>query len=76
MGVNILKLLSNKQLSQPTERGEPSLVIDGDAVFPLKNCLLGPFSGKDLQDKQIVFNYSLSRTQQIMGNTFGILAHR
>ena len=48
----------------------------GDDIFPLNDWLLKPYSGKDLDQQEDVFNYRLSRARRIIENCFGILVAR
>lgn len=50
--------------------------IVGDDAFALKTWLMKPFSKRLLSDTERIFNYRLSRARRIVGNCFGILAHR
>jgi hypothetical protein len=63
--------------SKPPPKSEEPLpfVIVGDAAFPLKKYLLRPYLGvsaRNYKSKQI-YNYRLSRAQQVVQNAFGIL---
>ena len=49
----------------------------GDEIFPLKNWLMRPYSGKALvNETRKIFNYRLSRARRIIENTFGIMVAR
>ena len=65
-------------LPEPTQEGEETLpyVILGDDAFPLRTWLLKPFSGRNLCNNEMVFNYRLSRGRRTIENAFGILAAR
>ena len=47
-------------------------VLVGDAIFPLKTWLVKPYSGRNLSEKEAIFNYRLSRCRRTIENTFGI----
>ena len=47
-----------------------------DDTFPLRTCLMKPFSHYKLEREERIFNYRLSRARRIVENTFGILANR
>ena len=85
-------VLKNSRMGNMSEREEMNLpeseTIEGDKlqmpyflvedeIFPLKNWLMRPYSGKSLvNEKRKIFNYRLSRTRRIIENTFGIIVAR
>ena len=85
-------VLKNSRMGKMSEREEMNLpefeTIEGDKlqmpyflvedeIFPLKNWLMRPYSGKSLvNEKRKIFNYRLSRTRRIIENTFGIIVAR
>ena len=49
-------------------------VLVGDDIFQLKPWLMKPFPGRSLNEKQLVYDYRLSRCKRTIENAFGILA--
>lgn len=71
---NVLPLPSR---GEPTE-AQPSFphYLAGDFSFPLLTNLMRPFPGMELSKRRQIFNYRLSRGQQVIENTLGIIAAR
>ncbi|XP_018360086.1 PREDICTED: uncharacterized protein LOC108759237 [Trachymyrmex cornetzi] len=59
--------LENKSIGLPE-----NAVIVGDDAFPLRTNLLKPYSRRLLTEKELIFNYRLSRARRISENIFGI----
>jgi len=77
---NIGKNLNNK-LNLPTAQiylSGSSINMSGfliaDAAFPLSTRIMKPYSGKNLTEKQKIYNYRHSRGRNTIEGTFGIYA--
>ena len=53
----------------------PFLIV-GDDAFQLSSDMIKPYSGRNLSEEQIVFNYRLSRFRRCNENAFGIWTAR
>ena len=51
-------------------------MIVADDEFPLKPQLMKPYSHRNLDDKNLLFNYQASRYRRVTENAFGILSWR
>ena len=60
----------------PSRRDPIPYYLVADDAFPLKQCIMKPYSQTGLTTKKRIFNYRLSRARRIVKNAFGILANR
>jgi len=77
------KGLDRKQLNVPPSTAHPGttniapFVILGDEAFPLKEYLMRPYPGKQLDDNsKRIYNYRHCRGRRVVENAFGILSQK
>ena len=76
------KMLEEGNVDLPPPKNLPGTNIAtphafvGDEAFPLKSYTMRPYSRRQLEDSERVFNYRLSRTRRVIENAFGILVMR
>jgi DDE superfamily endonuclease len=51
-------------------------IFCADEAFPLRTYIMKPFHRRGLSDREVVFNYRLSRARRMVENAFGMLANR
>ena len=51
-------------------------IMVGDEIFPLKNWLMRPYPGRQLQEDGAIYNYRHSLARRVIENAFGILVTR
>jgi len=51
-------------------------MLVSDEAFPLRPFLMKPFHRQGLTNREIIFNYRLSRARRVVENAFGLLANR
>ena len=60
----------------PGDNRDMSYFIVAYDAFALRTWLMKPFSGRNLNDQEPIFNYRLSRARHVVENAFSILANR
>lgn len=60
----------------PNTKVKTNFCLVGDEIFPLQPNIMKPYSRTQLQNKERIFNYRLSRARRTIENTFGILTTR
>ena len=74
--------IENRQIGLPADAPIPNddkdipYFIIGDDAFPLRTWLMKPFSRRDMEMEERIFNYRLSRARRVSENAFGIMANR
>ena len=51
-------------------------VFVGDGAFPLTENLQRPYCRRDMDERQMIFNYRLSRARRVSENAFGVMSNR
>ena len=75
-------LENDKQLNIPADCRLPGsnaispFVIVADDAFAMKRYLVKPYSSRNLNQEQRIFNYRLSRSRRVVENAFGIMSSR
>lgn len=79
---NLGKALQQRSLNVPEKSVIPNTdiqvpyVIVADEAFPLKDYMMRPYPGDNLDDRKRNFNYRLSRARRTSENSFGILSQK
>lgn len=71
-----LNVPSAKPWPQAPQLGPKEHVIVADDAFAMSSYLLKPYSMRNLDEKQRIFNYRLSRARRVVENAFGIMSSR
>ena len=78
----LYKSLIDEKLKIPCAKALPGQITKmphvfvGDEVFGLSANILRPYAGHNLNDKQKIFNYRLTRARRYIECTFGILSNK
>ena len=51
-------------------------VIVGDGAFPLTEHLQRPYCRRNMEEREMVYNYRLSRASRVSANAFGVMSNR
>lgn len=76
------RALSKKTFGMPADAvvsensGVLAHVIVGNEAFPLKTCLMRPYSRRSLSEDNHTFNYRPSRARRVSENAFRILCQK
>ena len=73
---NFKKSLDQGQLQLPVSEGRVKYHLVGDDIFGLEETMMKPYPRSNLQPKELVFNYRLSRARRTIENAFGIVSSR
>ena len=58
-----------------TEVKSPYVIV-GDWAFPLTEHLQRPYCRRNMEEREMVFNYRLSRARRVSENAFGVMSNR
>jgi len=79
---NLSQQLENDALGIPNAEILPltdimcPYMIVADEAFPLRLYIMKPYHRRGLQDRELIFNYRLSRARRVVENAFGVMANR
>ena len=76
----VYSMFDNKVLPLPEPESlagkDVPYYLVGDKIFPLKQWLQKPYGGRDLSERQRIYNYRISRARRTIENAFGVLSAR